>query len=364
MSSIELDGLDEVLLLNWPDLQYADMSDAKSGKQAPTVASLSGDIGRLTGRITKLDERVGGVENRIRTLKIQPSPSAAPIALKPESWTRNQKLTLAGIIVAGLVGAGGVITVYERWSLRDSAKQETNLDDHIDKRIARPGGVLEKLDTIISRLNRIEGWKEGIEGQVRILKQSQTDQQQEQQRLQNRLGQQEALNRLQDPKRILATIRAEVQMAESTGTTVPDSQLADYKNAVHSLPSTAFEYWVTVATIINYQSFLNQMNGVAPDPTKIVKPCSFGITGGHGNRYINMLMQGCVVDLDTQDFENNTFTNCVIRYRGAPTKLVNVRFINCRFIFEIAAAGKAPAAPKLLLSVLDSTDQISVKISG
>jgi hypothetical protein len=49
------------------------------------------------------------------------------------------------------------------------------------------------------------------------------------------------------------------------------------------LPSSTEEYWATAATIINYQSLANQLEGRAPDPSKISHRCA-GVTQGSGGQ--------------------------------------------------------------------------------
>jgi hypothetical protein len=185
--------------------------------------------------------------------------------------------------------------------------------------------------------------------------------------LQARLARQEALNRLQDPGRILANIRAEIQVAQAGQTALPVAQLSDYRNAVKALPTSAFDYWTTVAAIVNYQSLLNQMSGAAPDPAKVARPC-FGTTNegvniSGGNAFIGVAISRCFVDLDTNGFSDLIFKDCVVRYRGESLILRNVAFINCRFIIDIPSRRKlSPAESRLLMTILDSVDQRTVKI--
>jgi hypothetical protein len=238
-----------------------------------------------------------------------------------------------------------------------------DLNESMDKTVERRlNPVTDKLDDVNSRLHDLEGWRKGVEGDVRILKESQNVQEQKQKEFGKKLSQQEALNRLQDPNRIFATIRAEIQIAEKGQQKLPPPQLADYKNALRALPSSTENYWKTVAAVINYQSLIDQMSGEAPDPAQVSRPCN-AATGGYYNAYANVAFHNCIVDLDTQMFKNVEFRNSVIRYRGGPASLANVTFINCTFVLELAAHPVTPVQKNLLLALLDSPDQKSVKVA-
>jgi hypothetical protein len=174
----------------------------------------------------------------------------------------------------------------------------------------------------------------------------------------------------QAQKTLLSSIRREIKTAEDGKQALPAAKLADYKMQVRQTPKTVGEYWMTVAAIVNYQSFLNQMNGHAPDPAAVSRPCSTGITSlGPGtsfnNTYEGMDLSRCIVDLDTETFKDVTFRDSVIRYRGARVSLSNVRFINCRFVLDIPVSTPAnPQRDRLLMTLLDSSDTESVTISS
>jgi hypothetical protein len=178
-------------------------------------------------------------------------------------------------------------------------------------------------------------------------------------------GQQEALNRLQDPDRILAIIRAQVQLAGNANKILPVSDVADFKNALDFVPASAREYWTTVAAVVNYQSLVNQLTGKAPDPSKVSRPCA-GLTEGSGgnNFFGGFVFRGCVVDLDStlNTLSNVTFADSVIRYHGGRTDLRNVRFLNCRFILDLRPDGKPPTRERFVMALLKSPDQTSITV--
>lgn len=214
-----------------------------------------------------------------------------------------------------------------------------------------------ELTDVNSRLHTMEGWKEGVEGDVRILKENQNTQDQKQKQL-------EALSRLLDPRRILATIRAEIDAAKVRKEKLPVSQVADYRNALNALPSSVADYWTTVSAVINYQSLLNQMSGEAPDPTTVAMPCGLvGPNSGH-NSITGQNFRDCFVFLDTNLFRNVTFQDSVIHYRGGAVGLVNVKFINCTFVLELPAKPATPAQEKMLRALLDSPDQKNIQVSN
>lgn len=218
------------------------------------------------------------------------------------------------------------------------------INDHIDKKV---DPLSQKIDALTERVARLEG---PLTRRVDILEKSSK--------------QQLSLARLIDPARVLATIRAEIQIAESKGKALPVSDLVDYKNAVQALPASSREYWTTIAAIINYQSLINQMSGEAPDPAKVSKPCG-GITGGTGsnNVIVGASISHCVVDLDsTHDaLWNVVIKDSVIRYHGGPVNISAV-FVNCTFVLDLPP-NKTPAQPAILYALLDSPDQRTVRVS-
>jgi hypothetical protein len=171
----------------------------------------------------------------------------------------------------------------------------------------------------------------------------------------------------QTSNQLLASIKLKIENAENQKLVIPPAQLAGYKNTVRTSPQTAAEYWTTIATIINYQSFRNQMEGIAPNPSDISKPCNLLTNEGRMHSFNNTIQGAhitkCLVDLDTETFADVTFEDSVIRYHGGPTYLANIRFINCRFVLDIPVS--APASPErnlLLLALLNAPDTRAVTV--
>jgi hypothetical protein len=77
-----------------------------------------------------------------------------------------------------------------------------------------------------------------------------------------------------------------------------------------------------------------------------------------------MIYKDCVVSLDTNSFENITFQNSVVQYRGGPVHLFNVKFVNCRFVLDLSDQPVTPAQEKILRALLDSPDQKNVRVSN
>jgi hypothetical protein len=165
----------------------------------------------------------------------------------------------------------------------------------------------------------------------------------------------------------LTGLRTAIETAHKKSEIIPKLELADYKQTLQKSPSSSAGYWATLAALINYQSFINQLNGEAPDPSTVSKPCPM-VAGpmAHDNTFSGFAISGCIVDLDTETFENITFRNSVIRYRGGPVSLLNVRFINCRFILDVPAnpvLAPTSSPARLLLALLNSPDQKNVQVS-
>src|SRR5439155_418847 len=85
----------------------------------------------------------------------------------------------------------------------------------------------------------------------------------------------------------------------------------------------------------------------------------------HHNMYGDMVRSNCIVDLDTQAFQNVVFVNSVIRYKGGPVALINVTFINCWFDLQIPGSAPpiSPDRDNLLLALLGPPDARRVKVS-
>jgi hypothetical protein len=164
----------------------------------------------------------------------------------------------------------------------------------------------------------------------------------------------------------LITLKSTFDTAQQTHEIFPEPQLADYKQTLQKSPSSSPGYWTTVASLINYQSFVDQALGEAPDPSKVSQPCGMVGPKAHNNTFIGLPTSDCLVELDTENFENVTFRNSVIHYKGGPVSLISVRFVNCRFVLDIPRTPVlAPTSPqtRFLLTLLNSPDQTNVQIS-
>jgi hypothetical protein len=222
--------------------------------------------------------------------------------------------------------------------------------------------LVEKLTTqhqdVMTRLSALDQWKADLERRYDGVKQFQNHQDQEQKKLADRFDQMASLDRLQDRRRVLATIRAEIQLANETKRVLPVSDIVDYKNALRFLPSSLADYWNTVAAVVNYQSLLNQLSHEAPDPAKVAQDCGFMADSTViGPRTV----VDCVIYLDTNVFIKITFKDSVVHYQGGPVGLGAVVFENCRFILDIPPNTHTPQV-NLLNALLQSPDQKRVKV--
>jgi hypothetical protein len=132
-------------------------------------------------------------------------PLPTPPAPK-EPWTRQHIINISAIVVAAIIGVGTLGT----WRTNVARSDDEQLNNRIDSRINQNAtliGISKKLDDAIARLARIEGWREGVTGQVKLLKQSQENQKKEQNTLGKQIAQQQAINKLQDPTRIFVSLR-------------------------------------------------------------------------------------------------------------------------------------------------------------
>lgn len=287
-------------------------------------------------------------------------PAPAPPTAPPTLWQRHGNTAQMGaFIVAIVLGAWNI------WNHYTEANAKTT-DEHTKALIGDQLTIaLKPLSEAINSKTDALGLKiEGLSGRVSRIEGSLGNRIST---LESRADQQTSLARLLDPNRILATIRTEIELAETKGVSLPQPTMVDYRNAVQALPSSANSYWETIAAIINYQSKLNQMSGEAPDPATVSRPC-FGLTNSgnfqsSGNSMMGQGVRNCIADLDTNKFEDVTFVNSVIRYNGGPTSLINVKFINCRFILNLPAKTRLASSP-FLLALLEAGDHKAVGIAS
>lgn len=293
---------------------------------------------------------------------------------KPTSTTLQKLQPWLPAIATLCIGAMTIWINWHSYGDNHSKVEEDRLAALIDSRIsANPGlsKISDKLDRIESRLAVMEGWKQGLESKIKGVSDRQDASAQEQLRLKNSIEGQRSIARLMDPARILATIRAEIQIAERSKTAISEPQLVDYRNAIKALPENTYQYWQTIAAIINYQSLLNQLAGYAPDPEKVSKPCALSPGGGDGRLAVNNFFGGrtvirqCNIDLshNANVMADVTFIDCVIRFSGTVVGIRKAAFINCRFILDLPPQVQKPVATNLLLALADG-NQRRVTISN
>lgn len=308
------------------------------------------------------------VTDAYSVVTIQYSPLSRRRGLK--TATKN-KIQAGCTVVAALAAVASAFYAHSASSRADTQEASVQWNEKVDTRIATSGklGTIQaSLDRIESRLSTLEGWKEGVSSQVRLLNQRQDKQDKANADLRLAADAQKAINNLQDPSRILAVIQGEMRQAEAARKALPPAQVADFRNAMRAIPSSANQYWTTVAAIINYQSFVNQIANLAPDPASVASFC-FGLTNAPGrattqnNLFSGAEFSNCIVDLDRNVFENITFVNSVIRYSGGSTNFRNITFRNCRFVLNIPPTSQQPQRPDLLLTLLDRVSNPTLTIA-
>jgi hypothetical protein len=128
-------------------------------------------------------------------------------------------------------------------------------------------------------------------------------------------------------------------------------------------PSTP-QYWPTVAAMITYQSWLATGRQVNLLVINNLKNCvrvggvAFPIRGAHFNLADpSGRFQGCIVTLDNANLIDSTIENAIIVFKGSPTKLQNVRFVNCLFAVTLTddTFGPARSVASALLSASNGT---------
>jgi hypothetical protein len=320
----------------------------------------------------------------------QPEHPQTPPGFHPP--THGNWAQWAAVIAALLIGG---FNTYLIWSGRNADRQSQTSDDHTK------GLIQAQINTAKSEIKTdfqttIKPIADGITDlQTRVGRLEGRFQQldSEQKKISTRLDQQESLARLIDPNRVLATIRAEIHMAENDKKTLATSTLADYKNALQTFPTTS-EYWPVAAQFISYRSRVNVGTAFQtlsrPDmpncTDSLPTPMEYRMTseeewstkeetnrvGIDSRRFTPAIYENCRFVLDSpeeakrfpllgQSFDLE-FKNCQIIYNGGPIAIFTpnprvslfngkgptrgdifmmngqkLRFENCLFLFTIKA---------------------------
>lgn len=301
-------------------------------------------------------------------------PQIPPAPEERRTWhdpiTHGSKAAIAAAVFALIAALAAMGSCYVNWSNRSDQKtlqrtqeatQKFNTDvntliegklnpatESINKHIGELGDKIQALSERVARL----------EGSVNKRLSS----------VETHVNRQASLAKVIDPNRALAQVRIMIELAKRENKPLATSDVVDLKNVALELPRSSYDYWQTVAAIINYQSQINQMSGEAPDPAKVSTPCEGMTTEGgmtsRSNMYVGFPVSNCVVDLDTQAFIGTTFKDSVIRYHGGKTMLSGVRFVNCYFIVDIPQQKTPEQSGQIVLfSLLTSPDQRAVHIS-
>ena len=286
-----------------------------------------------------------GSSSRKRT---RPAPAAPPPAPIPTSWERNRDTIY--VVSTILVGLTAVATLCLTVHWHNVATESVSSDEHVNQLINdKLVPISQQLQTLTAQVNDALGQLKRIDARVNTLKPDSTN-------LQAKVTQ---------PDHVLGGIRTNLAKAEKHRQQLPESKLVDYRKQVEAVAPSAKDYWTTVAAIINYQSFLNQLQQNAPDPDAVAKPCMFA-TNSPNVRYNvlsgTQLFTDCYVDLDTSDnlIQDAVIKDSVVRYHGGQIAFQHAVFINCRFVVDIKAS-QEPTRPDFLLALMKS-GQINFKL--
>jgi len=339
-----------------------------------------------------IEKRSGDVSPKV--IFFRKPMAAAPIpppSTQGPNWhdpgRQGTHAAIAAALFALLAAIAAMGTCYVNASNRSDQKtlqaqqaEDKYVDGRIDNKL-NPAvekiskHIDEKLAPIQSDLSTLKQDVAELKGQFEQLNRDQkrisarVDQQQDSLAKQRDLfaSQQVFFARMLDPDRALRTIRESLQSAQTQRVLLAPADVAEYRDLVRVLPRSAHEYWQTAAAIINYQSFVNQIENNAPDPAKVSVPCGGLTTGkGGGNVFKDIVISGCVVDLDsTQNaLIGVVLKDDVIRYHGGPLPPMNVIFVNCTFEFDLPAVPVrqlSRPATNLILTLLNSPTQTNVK---
>jgi hypothetical protein len=283
--------------------------------------------------------------------------ATAPVAVQIHGNTsqRFSAFFAGGALLVSLIGT--TLTIW--WHFADRSEKQNDehfktligdqinpiiantKDEHINTLIAAQNKPLtEAVGRIAQDVSTLKGWLHIVNGKLDKVKEPDP----------------QLLAQSSNPDKALTGIRATLEQAQDRHKILPDPTLVEYRKKVQILPTSATEYWTTVAAIINYQSYVNQREHNAPDPFVVSKPCPF-VTSGSGGGY-NVILGAnrfteCVVDLDgtTNEVDGAVFEDSVIRWHGGPVTIKLATFIRCRFVLDIKTE---PSRPELMQQLLAS----------
>jgi hypothetical protein len=279
-----------------------------------------------------------------------------------DSWwkTHSHYANWATVVIAGLVGLG-------TWNSYAHSQSSAQLTTQINDTVATDLKPFEQeFKDLKSQVDKIEGWEKGFSAKQQSLEQQQEKQGKDVHRLlalenshRTRENAQEKAPTNKTPEKLLTAIRRQVWIARGEDQEIPSGELLQIKRDLQSLPKTEPDYWVTLAALINYQSFVNQQKGLAPNPSAISKPCGYL----SDSMVVGQTFESCITVIDSNGFQNVTFRNSVVIYNGGDVSLKNVRFENC--LFELTFDARKKVTPNgLLLALLESPDLITIKPGG
>lgn len=300
----------------------------------------------------------------------------------PQHWPLSAQIATAAACLAAIATALYAWDTHRATSLQERVtniqERKTTVDDTVamvtqaidsSSKIRSIDETLHKMD---GRVIKLETWRDDVlDPRLKKLRLEQESLREGQATIKKQLERNEALVKLTDPSRVVALIHAELDFARNSGRPLAASQLVDYKAALRGISSSAADYWAILAATINYQSFLDQISGHAPDPARLSRVCPIFT---EDPRFTNNLIVGpptglpvrnCVVDLDTSNvLENIRFIDCVVRYNyKRPPSFRKVWFINCNFELGSPQSNDLPAdRTALLRALLDSPNQTEVTI--
>ena len=286
------------------------------------------------------DHALESVKDRIKVLEDKFGGYTSPVKAAWQ-WIWSHKKKLAGgtvALVACFAGVAAVVLPYVESSINRWADART--DEKLKQPLSDLGAIRGDVRDIKGRLDElsplIHDW---IRGQMQ--KNSQLPAAEFRQKLPEIAKALEVANtlRVDFPQPILKAMNARFAGISKSGT-VP---------------------WQEELQILNYRSLFNATSSPVP---------SSGLTTGHGSASFTTIPKGARMGftgltlhqfdqtLDGGIWNSVVFIDCTIRYKGGPVTLRNVRFINCRFIFE-----QVPSAKKLADELLASAE-VSIDING
>jgi hypothetical protein len=246
---------------------------------------------------------------------------AQAIQSEKACWYRNPLLLgIAQAIVAGLVAYG-----VARWQV-GQAREDADIDRRIENQV---NAKIQPINDAISKLRE----------DVAYLRAKVEDATKRKVVRFSKMPASEVEANLADISRTIRDARDEQIIP-------PPEAIVELRNKLAQVQTRNPEFWVAFSNVISFQSLVAERLNIFPNAEQARNnPCQSLITvapGVKGAFVKGITIESCSQELDGGSWEDCTFQDTIVVYRGGPVHLKNVTFKNC--IFDVSFP-KVPSPP-------------------